>query len=86
MFADNAVKWKQGPVLASLIECVLRFPLWPTPTCSVCGTSPGLMNIIWCKHSYPAFHLELATAAQAASFSAPIFNTAMRPLIMQGFK
>lgn len=84
MFAKKMER-KRRPAFASLIECPFSIPLWSTLTCSVYWTSPCLMNIIWWKHSDLLFTLHQQTA-QLASFSAPIFNTAMRPLIMQGFK
>lgn len=62
------------------------FLLWST-CCSfslLCKPQFNEHNLMEAQLS--ALQRALANTAQPASFSAPIFNTAMRPLIMRGFK
>lgn len=75
------MKMKKRP-FASVIECTLFAPLIHSDS----WTPPLFNEHNLMKTQLSAFHFASATAAQLASFSAPIFNTAMRPLIMQGFK
>lgn len=76
---------KHMVLLESLIEWTLFPPLIHSDLfCLLCKPLLNEHNLM--KTQLSAFVSASANAAQIASFSAPIFNTAMRPLIMQGFK